>query len=202
MQKNILTMRAHLLIEPVKGLLLAQMVGGGADLIGKLALFHLGPCAGLQLVPDVVGLDELEVIAPGLHAVQGGGVSGVEESFPPTVLRCEYQVISAVWNIVDKHFRQDGAQTLIDGTESGRQYVDDPLVHPCLQQGAHHPLTAAPPEGGPLPVEGPHRPGLEMVAVGVGEQDQFQVLLNAREGLEGDAAVNEDTRTALGRPIP
>ena len=59
-------------------------------------------------------------------------------------------------------------------------------------QRPRHPLTASPADGGALHRERPDRRGLEVVAVLVGQQHQFDLLCVGPQLFPAYAAVNQD----------
>ena len=172
MQQHEFAARSLVVKEPVKRLLSAEVVRGGAYLVGVLAaLLFLGGAA-LDVLARVIGLDHVEIVAGRFDAVERAGVGRVKHALRVAVPNIPAAVGDVVKEIHGLYGDVDlpVAEIVLSGND-----VDVLFAHAGVQQERNHPLAAAEAHGGPLLREAPHGGAVEVIAVPVRQQHEANV---------------------------
>ena len=105
--RNRYAVAAHIFQQELGAFLCTQMIPQSLFFVGKLSGHTLFLDAAMDILFGVVGLDQIQVVADCLHAVEVIGVGGIND-----LAVAEMHLIAAVWNVVGKLKRNHIAEAI------------------------------------------------------------------------------------------
>ena len=156
--RNCYTVATHISEQELGTLCLAQMVPKGLFLVCKLPGHPLFLDAAANVLVVVVGLDQIQVVADCLDAIEVVGIGSVDD-----LAIAEMYLVTAVRHVVGQ-LKRNHITEAVTVHHAWLEQIDLAFRHPCGHQRRNQPAAAAETERWPFGRQPPQSPLAEMVS--------------------------------------
>lgn len=167
--RNCYTVATHISEQELGTLCLAQMVPKGLLLVCKLPGHPLFFDAAANVLVVVVGLNQVQIVANRLYAIEVVGIGSVDD-----LAITEMYLVAAVRHVVGQLKRNHIAEA-IPIHNAWPKHINLLGRHPRGHQRRDQPAATAEAECWPLGRQPPQGPLAEMVSVNMGKQHQLEL---------------------------